>query len=224
VTAASDLDHRHLAGRFIVLEGIDGSGTTTQAQRLVAALVQAGLDARFTCEPSGGPHGRQIRQLLSPSSDPVSRAWDSLALLFAADRLDHVAREIRPALASGAVVICDRYDLSSLAYQSATAPAGVDPVPWIRAINQRAPRPDLTLVLDVDPDVAEVRRARRAQPAEIFEQRELQRRLAELYSRGEELVPGDRLLHIHSQGDVEEVGRQILRAISTNLRQLEVLQ
>ena len=224
MTAASDADHRHRAGRFIVLEGIDGSGTTTQAQRLVAALVRAGHDARFTCEPSGGPHGRQIRQLLSPSSDPVSRAWDALALLFAADRLDHVAREIRPALQSGAVVICDRYDLSSLAYQSATAPAGVDPVPWIRAINQRALRPDLTLVLDVEPDVAEARRARRAQPAEIFEQRDLQRRLAELYARGEELVPGDRLLHIRSEGSVEEVGTQILQAISTNLLLREVLQ
>jgi dTMP kinase len=57
VTAASSADYRHLAGRFIVLEGIDGSGTTTQAQRLVAALSRAGLGARFTCEPSGGPHG-----------------------------------------------------------------------------------------------------------------------------------------------------------------------
>lgn len=224
MTAARGANHRHLAGRFIVLEGIDGSGTTTQAQRLVATLVRAGHDARFTCEPSGGPHGRQIRQLLDPSSDPTSRAWDALALLFAADRLDHVAREIRPALANGAVMICDRYDLSSLAYQSATAPAGVDPVPWIRAINQRAPRPDLTLVLDVDPDVAEARRARRAQPAEIFEHRELQRRLAQLYARAEELVPGDRLLHIDSAGGVQEVGTQILELLSTNLLQQELLQ
>jgi dTMP kinase len=224
VTAASRADYRHLAGRFIVLEGIDGSGTTTQAERLVAELVRAGVGARFTCEPSGGPHGRQIRQLLAPSSDPVSRSWDALALLFAADRLDHVAREIRPALDSGGTVICDRYDLSSLAYQSATAPSGVDPVPWIRAINQRALRPDLTLVLDVDPDVAEARRVRRAQPAEIFEQRDLQRRLAQLYARAEELVPGDRLLHIRAEGSVDEVGAQILQAISTNLLPRDVLQ
>lgn len=224
MTSASHPDYRHLAGRFIVLEGIDGSGTTTQAQRLVAALAQAGLGARFTCEPSGGPHGRQIRALLAPSSDPVSRSWDALALLFAADRLDHVAREIRPALDGGGTVICDRYDLSSLAYQSATAPAGVDPVPWIRAINQRALRPDLTLVLDVDPDVAEARRAQRAQPAEIFEQRDLQRRLAELYARAEELVPGDRVLHIRAESSVAEVGSQILQLLSTNLLPQDVLQ
>ena len=209
-------------GRFIVLDGIDGSGTTTQAHRLVAALQAAGHQALFTCEPSSGPIGRQIRQLLSGGAeqggaDEPSRAWDTLALLFAADRLDHVAREIRPALSAGIHVVCDRYDLSSLAYQSATAVPGTDPVPWIRALNQRALRPDLTLVLDVDPDVAEARRAARGQPAELFERRDLQRRLAQLYARAELLVPGDRLLHLPADAPLLDVAARVWAAAADNL-------
>lgn len=209
------------AGRFIVLDGIDGSGTTSQGQRLVTALQAAGISARFTCEPSVGPIGRQIRQLLSGSGDETSRSWDTLALLFAADRLDHVEREIRPALDAGITVICDRYDLSSLAYQSATA--GEDPglasetLAWIRALNQRALRPDLTLVLDVDPDVAEGRRAARGLPPELFERRDLQRRLALLYARAELLVPGDRVLHVDANPELSLVAERLWALVSQEL-------
>jgi dTMP kinase len=210
-----------LAGRFIVLDGIDGSGTTSQGQRLVAALQAAGIPAAFTCEPSAGPIGRQIRQVLSGGGDAVSRSWDTLALLFAADRLDHVAREIRPALSAGTTIVCDRYDLSSLAYQSATA--GEDPaharetLSWIRALNQRALRPDLTLVLDVDPDVAEARRAARGLPPELFERRDLQRRLALLYARAELLVPGDRVLHVDANPDLPVVAAQLWALVNQAL-------
>lgn len=205
-------------GRFIVLEGIDGSGTTSQGQRLVAALQAAGISARFTCEPSTGPIGKQIRQLLTGGGDEASRAWDTLALLFAADRLDHVAREIRPALAAGITIVCDRYDLSSLAYQSASQQsdgAPLDPaladatLSWIRALNQRALRPDLTLVLDVDPDLAEARRRARGLPPELFERRELQRRLASLYARAELLVPRDRVLHVDANPELAAVAARL---------------
>jgi dTMP kinase len=209
---------------LIVLEGIDGSGTTTQAQRLVAALQQQGRSALFTCEPSSGPIGTQIRQLLGSvrgdtpqPGEEASRAWDTLALLFAADRLDHVARELRPALAAGSIVVCDRYDLSSYAYQSATAEPGTDPLPWLRALNQRAPRPDLTLVLDVDPAIAEQRRIARGLPAELFERRDLQRRLARLYARAEQLVPGDRLLHIPADGALPDVTERVWQAVAGSL-------
>jgi dTMP kinase len=212
-------------GRFIVLDGIDGSGTTSQGQRLVAALKAAGISARFTCEPSSGPIGRQLRLLLGGSGDEPGRAWDTLALLFAADRLDHVAREIRPALAAGITVVCDRYDLSSLAYQSATSAetAAIDPtlaeatLSWIRALNQRALRPDLTLVFDVDPDVAEARRAARGLPPELFERRELQRRLAQLYARAELLVPGDRVLHVDANPELDVVAGQLWALVSRAL-------
>lgn len=204
---------RVASGRFIVLEGIDGSGTTTQGQALVMALRQAGAEALFTHEPSSGPYGKQLRQLLAGGEADPSRAWDCLALLFAADRLDHVAREIEPALRRGSTVICDRYDLSTLAYQSATAPEAESALPWLRAINARAPRPHLTIVLDVDPDVAERRRAARGGPEELFERRDLQRRLARLYASAEDLVPGDRVVHVSGHGAPPEVTELLLAAI-----------
>lgn len=225
-----------LAGRFIVLDGIDGSGTTSQGQRLAAALQAAGVAARFTCEPSAGPIGKQIRQLLAGGGDDASRAWDTLALLFAADRLDHLAREIRPALASGVTIVCDRYDLSSLAYQSASQQLGGAPqdaalaeatlpdattadatLGWLRALNQRALRPDLTLVLDVDPDVAEARRAARGAPPELFERRELQRRLALLYARAEQLVPRDRVVHVDANRELTAVAEQLWALVTHHL-------
>jgi dTMP kinase len=87
-------------------------------------------------------------------------------------------------------------------------------LPWIRALNQHAPRPDLTLVLDVDPDVAEARRIARGQPEELFERRELQRRLAQLYARAEQLVPGDRVLHIAADAALPDVAAQVWEGVA----------
>lgn len=204
---------RRVAGRFLVLEGIDGSGTTTQGQALVAAIERAGLRAHFTHEPSGLPIGRLLRQLLSGNPALERPDWDAMALLFAADRLQHVAREVEPWLASGAAVVSDRYTLSSLAYQSATAPEGAGALPWLRAINQRARRPDVTLVFDVDPAVAEARRAQRGGPPELFERRELQAQLAALYARAESLVPEERVIHLDANGALAEVEANVVAAL-----------
>jgi dTMP kinase len=204
---------RRAAGRFIVLEGIDGSGTTTQGQALVAAFERAGQRAHFTHEPSGLPIGLLLRQLLSGGPELERPAWDALALLFAADRLQHLSSEIEPLLARGVTVVSDRYDLSSLAYQSATAPGGAAELPWLRAINQRARRPDVTLVFDVDAAVAEQRRAQRGGRPELFERRELQARLAAIYARAEELVPGDALLHLDANGTRDEVEANVMAAL-----------
>jgi dTMP kinase len=204
---------RRSAGRFIVLEGIDGSGTTTQGRALVAAFEHAGLRAHFTHEPSGLPIGLFLRQLLSSGPELERPDWDAMALLFAADRLQHVAREIEPLLARGVTVVSDRYDLSSLAYQSATAPGGANVVPWLRAVNRRARRPDVTLVFDVDPSLAEARRAGRGGSPELFERRELQARLAEIYRRAEELVPGDALVHLDANGTLEAVTANVMAAL-----------
>jgi dTMP kinase len=204
---------RAAAGRFIVLEGIDGSGTTTQGQALAASFERLGFAARFTHEPSTLPLGLLLRQILSGGSDAPRLDWDTMALLFAADRLQHVAAEIDPWLAAGTTVICDRYDLSTLAYQSATAPDEGAALPWLRAINQRARRPDLTLVFDVAPEVAEERRERRGGPPELFERRELQRRLAEIYSTAEQLVPTDRVVHIDANTGLADVERNLMAAL-----------
>ena len=121
---------------------------------------------------------------------------------------------IEPALRQGAVVISDRYDLSSLAYQSATAHDGGQAVPWIRELNRYALRPDLTVIIDVPPELAQQRRGVRGEPEELFEQREIQRRLAEVYARGEELVPGDRVAHVAGQGTLDEVAARVAQAVA----------
>jgi dTMP kinase len=114
-------------------------------------------------------------------------------------------------------VICDRYDLSSLAYQSATAPDGAAALPWLRMLNQRARRPDVTLVFDVDASIAEARRARRGGPPELFERRELQRRLAALYAKAEALIPGDHIVHLDAGGTLAEVEQNVRAALERAL-------
>src|ERR1700761_1561558 len=96
--------------RFVVIEGIDGAGTTTQSQRLVRALTAHGQSALATHEPSRGPIGLHLREILAERVPLHGDAAAQLALLFAADRLDHLGREVRPALVAGTWVICDRYD------------------------------------------------------------------------------------------------------------------
>jgi dTMP kinase len=206
------------AGRFIVLEGIDGSGTTTQAKRLCDALEAEGTPVCLTCEPTPGPIGQLIRQALKRgltlegSTTPHALPWSAMALLFAADRLDHVETVVLPALALGKTVVSDRYVVSSLAYQSVTSPEGERAIPWIREINSRALRADLTLVLDVDADVAAVRRVQRGGPTEIYEVSELQRRLAEVYAHAEDLVPGDEVVHV-ADGTPDDVALRVLGAV-----------
>lgn len=163
---------------FIALEGIDGSGTTTQAAAVTRALEEAGHRVFQTRQPSQGVIGRLIRQHLAVDAEPLDPA--ALALLFAADRLEHLDREIEPALADGQVVVCDRYVLSSWAYQSLDCP-----LEWVRQINGRARWPDLTILVDVDPAVGlarvSARQASGESTPEFFEVPETQRRLAATY-------------------------------------------
>jgi dTMP kinase len=211
------------AGKFVVVEGIDGSGSTSVVGELAAHFRSQKRPVHATCEPSSGPFGVTIRQILSHSYAVPGRAspsfgWATMALLFAADRLDHLEAEILPHVSAGDLVLSDRYDLSSLAYQSATAePAAAgraaDPVAWIRELNRQARRPDLTLVLDVDPDVAALRRQSRGGKAELYEKLELQRRLAALYADAERLVPSDRILHVDANQPLSIVIARSLEAI-----------
>ncbi|MEN9578192.1 MAG: hypothetical protein RJA70_1201 [Pseudomonadota bacterium] len=204
------------SGRFIVLEGIDGSGTTTQARLLHERLQRAGrLRTRATCEPTTGPIGALIRHALQRrmvvNAEGGARApdWKTMALLFAADRMDHNDALILPALARGEIVVSDRYSLSSLAYQSLTSDDPIGALPWLSAINSRAVRPDLTLVLDIDAALATKRRLARAGEPEIFEVDALQARLAERYLRAESLCPGDVIVHLDAAQSVEALSAQI---------------
>ena len=134
-------------GRFIVLEGLDGAGTTTQAERIARALRERGSKVVVTRQPSDGPIGTQLRHALTGRlSLPNGRGpltEDTLALLFAADRLDHLAAIVEPALARGEIVLCDRYVLSSLAYQGSALPMAW--VESIRVVWAKQTRPGLRL-------------------------------------------------------------------------------
>lgn len=206
-------------GRFIVLEGVDGCGSTTQTRQVVAALRADGRDARATCEPSAGPLGTVIRAALerrltgSDGVTPRRLEWATLALLFAADRLDHVASCVEPALAEGALVVSDRYTLSSIVYQSVTAPGVSDAVDWISSLNRAALKPDLTLVLDVPAELAAERRKARGGPEELFDALSLQERLAAAYAQAEALAPAERVVHVSGAGAVEEVTARLLAAL-----------
>lgn len=208
-------------GRLIVVEGIDGSGGTTQSRRLVESLRAVGLDARHTVEPSRGAVGTLVRTLIerraSSSGPEPATGWATMALLFAADRLHHLSTEVIPALEAGVTVVSDRYDLSSLVYQSLTAPDGSRALAWIRELNRHALRPDLTLVLGLSVDIAEARRRERGGVEELFDARPLQERLADAYARAESFVPGDRLLHVSGAGEVEEVAERVLSAVRAAL-------
>jgi len=218
ISRTSDLGRR-FPGLFVVVEGIDGSGSTTHAKLLAKAIKTRGAEVVLTCEPSTGPIGSLIRHVLErrlfvpDASGPRNFDWSTMALLFAADRMDHLDATVAPALRAGSVVISDRYDLSSLAYQSVTASSGSDPIPWIRQLNVQALRPDVTIVIDVPPEVAEERRRTRGGVEEMFDARELQARLATIYARAEELVPQDRVLHVPGVGEVSEVAARVFETV-----------
>ena len=208
-----------IEGLFIVLEGVDGAGTTTHTGRLAEALRSKGLPITTTREPSDGPVGMLIRQILTGRvvvpgiSGNRPSSWSTMALLFAADRLDHLEATIHPNLMDGGTVISDRYDFSSVAYQSVTA--GVDPetVAWVREINRHARRPDLTIVLDVAPDEAARRRKERRAGSEIYDDQELQQQLAEFYRDIEKHFADDHVVHLDAMRGIDEVAADVLREV-----------
>lgn len=141
---------------FITLEGVEGSGKSTLAAALADRIAEHGLTANLTREPGEGAYGRAVRELLLHGQDlsPLSELF-----LFLADRSEHVARHLRPALARGEVVICDRYADSTIVYQGYGR--GLD-VAWLRELNATATGgliPDLTLLLDLPPEAGLARLA-----------------------------------------------------------------
>ncbi len=204
-----------IEGHFIVLEGIDGSGTTTQAAILSERLRAQGLPAHPTREPSDGPIGVLIRQVLSgrivtPGPHGFrAPTWRTMAALFAADRLDHLEAEILPNLNDGVNVVCDRYDYSSVAYQTVSSGGRADVSSWVLELNRHARRPDLTLILDASPEVAASRRGTRSGGPELYEVSEMQVALAEFYGKIDELFQGDRIVHVDADQDVDQVAEAI---------------
>ena len=169
-------DTKKVWKKFIVLEGLDGAGTTTQREALTKALNAKGIKAVSTCEPTGNPIGQFLRRCLKGEWSLQS---ETLAHLFAADRNEHLygTDGISTLLKQGYHVVCDRYLFSSLAYQSLTIPFD-----RVLSINEPFPLPEHLFFLRIDPDLAMKRLEGRSEK-EIFETRETQIRVADGYEK-----------------------------------------
>jgi dTMP kinase len=184
-------------GVFICVEGIDGSGKTTQARRLVKILIKKGYDAVYTTEPSKGVYGKIIRKYLLQGNNRVPTVVE--AVLFAADRVDHLENEVKPLLRAGKIAVCDRYVYSSIAYQGA---AGLNQE-WIKEINKHAIQPDLAIYIDVPPEVVINRLKRRKS---VMETLQTQKKVRELYLK---LVEEKQLVMVYGNASIREVAKTI---------------
>ncbi len=224
-------------GYFIAIEGADGSGQSTQLELLAGWFRARGQVVHLTKEPSGGPIGLLLRLALThrlgapggasslpgdtPSTpgdmastpgDMAFRPLDeaTMALLFAADRMDHLACEVAPRLDSGITVLCDRYTLSTYAYQG----LAVDDA-WLRALNARARVPDLTIYIDVPAEVSVARMSGRGS-VERYERLETLRRVRANFLR---LVPalqagGQRIAVVDGTAAIDAVHAAIVDAVT----------
>lgn len=195
-------------GFLICIEGLDKSGKTTQSRLLVENLRDMGFDALYTSEPSDGEIGRFIERYILRRNRRIPIPAE--ALLFAADRVDHVEREIKPLLDEGKIVISDRYIYSSLAYQGA---AGLD-LQWIMEINKMVPRPDLAIYLDVPVEVV-MKRIQMGRRRTVMENLEVQTRVREIYLK---LVEDGFLILIDGNRPIMEVAQDIQRIVLERLK------
>lgn len=190
-------------GLFIVIEGIDGTGKSTQVRRLASWFKNQGREVVISREPTDGPWGRKLRE----SAASGRLAPDEELEYFLEDRRQHVAEVIAPALEAGKVVILDRYYFSTMAYQGAR---GFDPTE-IRRINEEfAPVPDLLLILDLDVDTAHARIGHRGDSANEFEKHESLSRCREIFLS---LADESFVRVIDSTGTLDEVEGRILAAV-----------
>ena len=205
-------------GAFVVFEGIDGSGTTTQLHQATEWLQGQGELVHPTREPSYGPIGALLRQVLSsrlqsrdPSGRPAPVDPATVALLFAGDRLDHLQSEIVPAQQAGYHVLSDRYVLSSLAYQS----QGVD-LKFVRQANAKAVAPDLTIYLRVRPETAMGRIDATRKERDTFETLPFLKTVARAYDQLVADYRGGKVVTI----DGEEPPNVVARRVRSELQEL----
>jgi dTMP kinase len=197
-------------GRFIVFEGLDGAGTTTQLRRLGRWLLDQGKNVEETREPSNGPFGAVIRQAIEGRLALHPRA---LALAFAGDRADHLTNEvngIEQALSRGAWVLCDRYVLSNLAYQR----SGEVDVEWLVDLNRFTLKPDVTVFVDTPPEVCAKRISSRSAHIELYHGQPELERVSRNYRRAvayQSFV--GHLITINGAGDESAVFDELLREL-----------
>jgi dTMP kinase len=201
---------------FITFEGIEGSGKTTQIRLLHEALGSRGLDVVMTREPGGTPMGDRIRALLLDSASVLSPSCE--LLLYAAARAEHLETLIRPALASGRTVLCDRFTDATYAYQGYGRGLPLDLIEAVHALAPLAQTPDRTLLLDLDPRDA-LARARRREAARTADESRFEREAAAFHERVRrgylELAARapKRIVVVDGSGGPETVHRRVLEAL-----------
>jgi len=209
-------------GTFIVIEGPDGAGTTTQSKKLAEEL-----DAYWTAEPTDGKTGQKVEEMIR--SDDYSA--ESIALAFAADRMIHLEEDVKGKLKNGEVVVSDRYYHSSLVYQ----PAFGAKYEWVELLNKNALRPDITLVLDASSEEAFSRLRDRENgkinqenfddknqasldmfslnSEVVFEEMDFQKEVAKRYRKLDDILEEEIIL-VNASGSIDQVFNQILKNIS----------
>lgn len=186
-------------GRFIVFEGIDGSGKSTVARRVAAHLQSEGVEVHLTQEPTETAAGLAVRAAIEEHADPISTTF-----LFVADRIQHQA-ELEARLAGGETVVCDRYLHSTLAYQSVTLKDAVtSPMEWLQDLHEHvALRPDVVVLLDLPVDVAVSRVASRG-ASDPFEKEAFLKQVRQAYLALAEADP-DLFLVVDATGSEDAV-------------------
>ena len=197
-------------GLFIVFEGIDGTGKSTQINLLADELKESGYSVVTTYEPTNGPYGQKIRELFINRS---TVSHEEELELFMADRRQHVKNVITPALAKGQVVLSDRYYLSTAAYQGAN---GLDPDDILARNKTFAPIPDLALILEIEPalGIHRIQEHRQESPNTFEEESNLHRVAAIFKSMQEEYIR-----RIDASTTVEAVHQQVMQEVKKVLSQ-----
>ena len=199
-------------GRFIVFEGIDGAGKTTQVEKLKAALEARGEKVFVTAEPTSLPSGKELRRVLSGE---IKKSDCEIAAMFTLDRIAHNIDKdngIEKLLDDGYYILCDRYYYSTLAYQGATVDYA-----WVRALNIDCPeirRPDLCLFLDLTPEVSMARISIGRESTEIFENVETLTKVRNSFMRViDDLSADESIKVIDASADIEAVSASVLKAV-----------
>jgi dTMP kinase len=205
--------------RFVTFEGIEGSGKTTQIQMLSTHLEERGVDHVLTREPGGTTIGDQVRRLVLDPAVPMVPACE--LLLYAAARAQHLDQVIRPALADGRMVLCDRFTDATLAYQGYGRGLPIDMIERLHALEALALVPDVTLLFDLDPAVALERARRRDISKSVDETRfealglEFHQRVRAGYLELARRHP-ERIVLIDARGGAAEVQARVRTAVARN--------
>jgi len=204
------------AGLFISFEGIDGSGKSTQARLLAQTLRTRGLDVVLTREPGGSPGAEEIRELVL-EGPPDRWSAETELLLFTAARRDHLERTIRPALAAGQIVICDRFADSTRMYQGLRGAGLRAKVDALHAL-MIGQEPDLTVLVDMEPNTGLARALARQGHEERFEAfgADLQHAMRAGFLDLAKEQP-DRCVVVNGAGSIEDVAQAVFAAVMPHL-------